>query len=660
MYSSVKDTSARWGISERRVRALCAAGKVPGAYQVGRGWSIPSDLEKPADGRYRENAGGAGNVQDKLALVSALRSMTAGEKQRLGEEFAASFVFNACATAGSSLTLRETDLVLRGIEIDDKPLRDQLDASAMAKAWNYALSLAESKHPLDEDVILRLHSLVSESMPEDRGEFRSVAIRMPGSMHSPSLPKDISVDVARLVADYEKSKEPFPVRLARFHVGFESIHPFIEANGRTGRLLLNLELLKAGYPPVDIPFEMRKRYFDAFESFYLRGSISEMASIFSELLDSELDRRILLLSSKPRRRSSLPPFIDSVSGNFAFSGIPVSCDSIEGGHINNSYLIKTDRGAKYVLQRMSSYAFHNIPGLMDNAIAVSSYIASKGGRTLRFVKTASGAYYQLDENGNYWRAYEHIEGLCLSRPEIPEDFYESAVAFGSFQSMLEGFPADSLSITIPGFHDTPARFAQLHGALDADSVSRASQAGEELSFAFARENESGALMSMLEGGELPLRVTHNDTKLNNVVLDSETRKAVCVIDLDTVMPGLSAFDFGDAIRAGASSAPEDEKNLDRVRLNLYLFRLFARGFIKSCPGLTQKEKSVLPLGAKLITLECGVRFLTDYLQGDRYFSVSYPEQNLDRARTQFKLVADMESRWDEMRAIVREESERFT
>ena len=220
--------------------------------------------------------------------------------------------------------------------------------------------------------------------------------------------------------------------------------------------------------------------------------------------------------------------------------------------------------------------------------------------------------------------------------------------------MLADFPAETLHETIPNFHNTPDRYRIFRETLAADPMGRAAGIQREIDFVLAREEEAGALQRMRESGELPLRVTHNDTKLNNVMLDSRTRKALCVIDLDTVMPGLVAFDFGDSIRFGASTGPEDERDLDRIWLDLSLYRRFTEGFIPACGILTPREIETLPLGAKVMTLECGLRFLTDYLDGDHYFGISRRSHNLDRARTQFKLVADTERRWSEICGIIKD------
>ena len=349
--------------------------------------------------------------------------------------------------------------------------------------------------------------------------------------------------------------------------------------------------------------------------------------------------------------------MEKVLSRFQFEGQPLSCERFGEGHINRTYLVVTDSRRRYILQCISRAAFHNIPALMQNIEAVTAYLAQRSEdprASLHLIPGVEGGFWVRDEAGEYWRVYDFIEdSICLQTPEMPEDFYQSGVAFGSFQRMLHDFPAETLSETIPNFHNTPNRYRIFHETLRADRLNRAESVCREIDFVLAREAEAGILLDMCAEGELPLRVTHNDTKLNNVMLDSKTRKALCVIDLDTVMPGLVAYDFGDSIRFGASTAREDERDLDKVELDLSLYRRFCEGFIPACGALTEKEIETLPLGAKLMTLECGLRFLTDYLDGDRYFSVTRPGHNLDRARTQFKLVAETERRWDEIQKIVR-------
>ena len=341
---------------------------------------------------------------------------------------------------------------------------------------------------------------------------------------------------------------------------------------------------------------------------------------------------------------------------FVMDGKPVSCEPYGCGHINHTFLITTDAGKRYILQMLNGGVFQDPEGLMENVVAITRHIAGKTADprgSLHLNPTVDGRLYTRGDKGNMWRLYDFVEGsICLQTPETMEDFYQSAVAFGTFQRQLADFPAETLHETIPNFHNTPDRYRKFHEALRADVCGRAKEVGPEIEFVLDREGEAGALQRMRDSGELPTRVTHNDTKLNNVMLDEKTRKPLCVIDLDTVMPGLAAYDFGDSIRFGAATAAEDEKDLTKMEMSLDAFETYTRGFITACPDLTEREKQTLPLGAKIMTLECGVRFLTDYLEGDKYFAIHRPGHNLDRARTQFKLVGDMEEKWDRMNAIV--------
>ena len=343
---------------------------------------------------------------------------------------------------------------------------------------------------------------------------------------------------------------------------------------------------------------------------------------------------------------------------FCLDAKPVSCEKYGFGHINVTYLVVTESGRRYILQKINNNIFKDVPGLMGNIAAVTKYlrnIISDPRGVLTLVPTLDGKDYLAYEDGSFWRVYDFVEqSLCLQAPERADDFYQSAVAFGTFQQQLKDFPAETLCEVIPKFHNTVDRYRIFKEALAADVCGRAASVKDEIEFALAREEEAGTLVNMLAEGKLPLRVTHNDTKLNNVMLDEATRKPLCVIDLDTTMPGLSLYDFGDSIRFGAATAAEDEKDLSKVTMDINLYETFTKGFLSACPGLTQNERDMLPMGAKLMTLECGVRFLTDYLSGDTYFRTHYEGQNLDRCRTQFKLVADMESKWDEMKRIVKE------
>lgn len=353
--------------------------------------------------------------------------------------------------------------------------------------------------------------------------------------------------------------------------------------------------------------------------------------------------------------------------NFRFHGTLVSENVFGSGHINDTFLLVFEEAdgsqTKQILQKMNKQIFTNPAELMENIVNVTAYLRERiienGGdperETLNVILTLDGKSYYLDSEGEYWRAYKFItEAASYDKVEKPEDFYQSAVSFGNFQRLLADYPAETLHETIPGFHDTVKRFSVLKKAVEEDKFGRAQKVRSEIEFAFAREKEAGVLGGMLRRGELPLRVTHNDTKLNNIMIDNKTRKGICVIDLDTVMPGLAVNDFGDSIRFGASTAAEDEQDLSKVQCDMELFELYTRGFIEGCGGrLTEKELEMLPMGAYIMTFECGIRFLTDYLEGDHYFKIHREGQNLDRARTQFKLMQDMEAKWDIMQAIVK-------
>ena len=341
--------------------------------------------------------------------------------------------------------------------------------------------------------------------------------------------------------------------------------------------------------------------------------------------------------------------------HFQIMGQPDFCKSFGHGHINYTFLITTDSGKQYILQRINTHVFKKPIQLMENVIAVTDHIRKKVDdptQVLHFIPALDGKYYYRDERRRFWRCYEFVGGFCLEAPETDADFYESAVAFGRFQEQLSDFPASSLHETIPNFHNTPDRFRMLHIAMDEDACDRLQYVQREIDFILEREHEAGTIQRMLESGELPLRVTHNDTKLNNVLLDMKTRKAKCVLDLDTVMPGSSLFDFGDSIRFGAATAPEDVQELSRMSLDLHRFEVYTRGYLEGCHSLTKREIELLPLGAKIITLELAVRFLTDYLESDHYFKTEYPDHNLVRARAQLKLVQDMEAKWSQMERIV--------
>lgn len=353
--------------------------------------------------------------------------------------------------------------------------------------------------------------------------------------------------------------------------------------------------------------------------------------------------------------------------NFNYFGRLKACEPFGSGHINDTYRLTFeigDMGDVYViLQRMNREIFKKPVELMENIVGVTSHLRKKiikaGGdperETLNVILAKDGKAYYVDSMGEYWRSFKYItEATSYDLVEKSEDFYESAVAFGHFQRMLADYPAETLHETIEGFHDTKARLRAFKEAVEKDVCGRAASVQKEIDFVLSHEDTANVFGDLLEKGELPIRVTHNDTKLNNIMIDNTTRKGICVIDLDTVMPGLAMNDFGDSIRFGASTAEEDEQDLSKVSCSMELFELYVKGFLEGCAGsLTDKEVEMLPMGAKVMTYECGMRFLADYLEGDHYFKIHREGHNLDRARTQFKLVADMESKWDTMAEIVR-------
>ncbi len=351
-----------------------------------------------------------------------------------------------------------------------------------------------------------------------------------------------------------------------------------------------------------------------------------------------------------------------ILSHFALDGTPVSIKPLGNGHINSTFLAKFADGSKYNLQKINNNVFKDVDGLMNNIDSVTSFLKKKiiaaGGdpdrETLTVVKTKDGKNYYKDENDAYWRVYMFVDDvISLQFIENPEHFYYAGKAFGNFQKLLSDFPADTLTETIPNFHNTLSRYADFEAQIAQNRSGRACEAEEEIAFARKYKWLAEQLYPLIETGELPLRVTHNDTKLNNVLLDKDTGKPVCVIDLDTVMPGLSLYDYGDSMRFGTNPAEEDEKDLSKVYSDLVLFEEYTKGFLEECgSALTEKEIELLPISALVMTYECGIRFLADFVDGDRYFHTERPEHNLDRARTQFKLVADMESKLPQMKAIV--------
>ena len=344
----------------------------------------------------------------------------------------------------------------------------------------------------------------------------------------------------------------------------------------------------------------------------------------------------------------------------------ISTESYGNGHINDTLCVTVSAAQgqrRFIMQRVNRYVFQKPEEVIRNIEQVTEYlrgvIASEGGdpqrETLTLVRTKDGKTFTYDEDGELWRMYLFIEDtISRDLPDTTELFALSGEAFGRFQRHMGGFPAASLVESIPDFHNTPARYAQLMDAVARNASGRLGEVEEELAFCRAREKDTHALLDALAAGEIPLRVTHNDTKLNNVLLDAKTGRGVCVIDLDTVMPGLAAYDFGDSIRFGANTAEEDERDLSKVQFSLPMYEAFTRGFLSEAGRvMSRREIELLPMGAKLMTLECGMRFLADHLNGDKYFRIHRPGHNLDRARTQFALVRHMEENWDAMLDVVR-------
>ncbi len=354
---------------------------------------------------------------------------------------------------------------------------------------------------------------------------------------------------------------------------------------------------------------------------------------------------------------------------FDKGGNIVSVNQITAGLINATYLVETDKNEKYILQKINTFVFKNPDELMENIVSVTKHITEKikeiGGNykreNLNFLPCNNGEYYFHDENKDAWRMYIYVDdALTYNKPKDMSVFRDAGRAFGRFMKLLDGYPAESLHETIKNFHYTPARYEKFLKAVEADIKGRRAICEEEIKFVNDRKADTHKLTDLIKDGILPLRVTHNDTKLNNVLFDINTDRGICVIDLDTIMPGLSLYDFGDSIRSGANKAAEDETDLSLVGIDLELFEVYVDGFLsETAESLNDAEIDNLAYGAKIMTFECGIRFLTDYLEGDVYFRTTHPEHNIVRARNQFMLVADMEAHMDEMNAIVSKYREKY-
>ena len=348
---------------------------------------------------------------------------------------------------------------------------------------------------------------------------------------------------------------------------------------------------------------------------------------------------------------------------FRLSGSALSCEPYGNGHIHQTFLVICDDGMQYVLQRVNTHVFCDPEALMHNIRLVCEHLKARSDSSreaLTLVLTKDGATH-LMRDGGCWRVYEAVrDSVCFDRAETPTHFAESARTFGRFFNRLSDFEAHLLAEPIPHFHDTPVRVEALKAAIRDDSAGRVRSAASEIATALSQAAFSHTFADLQAEGELPLRVTHNDTKINNVLFDATTLRGLCVVDLDTVMPGLIMNDFGDAIRFGASTAAEDEPDVERVGIDLVLYEAYLQGFLSACGGaLMPLELALLPDGAKMMAYECGIRFLTDYLCGDNYFQIRYPEHNLVRARTQLKLVSDMDAKWPLMQRITRQATQAF-
>jgi hypothetical protein len=361
------------------------------------------------------------------------------------------------------------------------------------------------------------------------------------------------------------------------------------------------------------------------------------------------------------------PAFTNIVPHFCFDGEFIRAEPHGFGHINDTYAAYFRRANgkvhRYLMQRINRYVFRDIEGLMQNIEAVTTHlrdrIVTAGGNpdreTLSLIPTteATKTFYETP-GGDFWRAYTFIEGAqTYEAVESSEHIYNAGRAFGSFQKLLADFPAEQLHETIPHFHHTRKRFDAFVEAVEGDVKNRARTVQPEIAFVERRVKDTSVLLDLLDQGILPARVTHNDTKFNNVMIDDESGEGICVIDLDTVMPGLSLYDFGDAVRYAANPAAEDERDLSKVCIDLEIYACLVCGFLDSARSfLTPQEVDHLSFSAKLMTLECGMRFLTDYLSGDVYFKTHRKNHNLDRCRTQFKMVEDMEARFDQMERIV--------
>ncbi len=352
--------------------------------------------------------------------------------------------------------------------------------------------------------------------------------------------------------------------------------------------------------------------------------------------------------------------LDKVIKHYSLNGNVIKAEPHGNGHINSTYLLETDKGEKYILQKINNGIFPNVSGLMGNVVAVTEYarkvIEKRGGdpdrESITVVYDREGKSY-VEVDGGFYRIIKYIDGVVYQVVASPEDFYQSAVAFGNFAKLLANFDAKGLVEVIPNFHNTVSRFKDFKKAIADNKAGRLDSVKEEVQFYLDREEYCSKIVELLDSGEMPVRVTHNDTKLNNVIFDKDTNKYLAVLDLDTIMPGSLCYDFGDSIRFGCNPCEEDERDLSKVIFDMNLFEQYVKGYLSSMgDDITQVEKDHLAFSAILMTYECGMRFLGDHLNGDTYFKTHRENQNLDRTRTHIKLISDMEARFKEMMEIV--------
>lgn len=350
---------------------------------------------------------------------------------------------------------------------------------------------------------------------------------------------------------------------------------------------------------------------------------------------------------------------------FKVKGEVMCAEPYGGGHINDTYLVSTDDGSKtrkYILQRINHNVFKDVGAVMDNMSKVTEFLREnqsgflkKKLKSLHLIPDNSGNKYYIEADGEFYRCYKYVdEGVCLDAATSPADFETAGKGFGRFQAILNDFNAGELTETLPKFHDTEERYRQLDDALAKDAAGKKAECLDVIEEYLSRRAYASKITGAIREGKIPLRVTHNDTKLNNLLIDPIKGEPVCIIDLDTVMPGSILYDFGDAVRFGASTAAEDERDLEKVHFSMELFKAFAKGFVPEVRKyLTQTEKELLAVSCIILTLECGSRFLADHLNGDKYFKISRKNQNLDRAKTQIALVKEMEKALPEMEEYVK-------